>query len=267
MVAEVVQKNTKKDGVPSSKTTNKTTNVEPSCISLTTFFWVFPYLISGYLLNLNSTNMPSIFQRLGSKANCEIALEKINEKMKKNQFTSIKSVIFQHGRFHLVLGIMISIAQGILNNLGRPLVLKLVIDAAMPESNLTEQEVVPVVILFGIVIFLEGICTVQVRQVLSSEYCSTLVSWLVPVIHQKSMRIAGTTSSLYDNTSKTSKKNIKEGPTSNNESAIIGNDIIRGFEEIKWTCGIVQHSVGLISGVVALFFLLGWTALQRPSLV
>jgi ATP-binding cassette, subfamily C (CFTR/MRP), member 1 len=258
-MAKVVGKKkiAKKDGVPSAKTTN----VEPSCISLTTFFWVFPYLIRGYFLNLDSTSMPSIFQRLGSKANCEVALEKINEKMKKNQFTSIKSVVFQHSRTHLVLGIIISVAQGILNNFGRPLVLKLVIDAAMPESNLTEQEVIPVVILFGIVIFLEGICTVQVRQILSSEYCSTLVSWLVPVIHQKSMRIAGNSSALYGNTSKISKKNVKEGPTSNNESSIIGNDIIRGFEELKWTCGIVQHSVGLIAGVVALFFLLGWNCL------
>ena len=250
----------------STKTKNKMISKirEPSCLSLATFFWVFPYLVSGYLLNLTGDNMPQVFRRLNSKTNCESALKDINERKKCNQFQSIKPILFKQGRSHLMLGIFISCLQGILNNFGRPLVLKLVIDAAMPESSLTEEEIIPIVILFGVVIFFEGFCTVHVRQIISSEYCSSVVSWLVPVIHQKSMRISGMGDHGKEDGKRKNKKKKKadeKEATSNNESAIIGNDVIRGFEEVKWTCAIFQNFVGLAAGLVALAILLGWNCL------
>ena len=65
------------------------------------------------------------------------------------------------------------------------------------------------------------------------------MSWLVPVIHQKIMRVRPSWA-YVDKVEATHEKSKK---SFNNESAIIGNDIIRGFEEVKWTCAIVQNSV------------------------
>ena len=124
----------------------------------------------------------------------------------------------------------------------------------MPDSNYTDQDIISIVIVFGAVIFFEVFCNVHVRQLVSTEFCSSVVSWLVPVIHQKIMRVSpeGAYVDKVEATHEKSKKSF------NNESAIIGNDIIRGFEEVKWTCAIVQNSVGMIAGIVALFILLGW---------
>ena len=81
------------------------------------------------------------------------------------------------------------------------------------------------------------------------------------VIHQKSMRISG----MGDHgkrmaKKKQEKKADEKEATSNNESAIIGNDVIRGFEDVKWTCAIFQN-FGLAAGLVALAILLGWNCL------
>ena len=133
--------------------------------------------------------MPLVFKRLESKGNTDKALKRINEQKSKGTFHSIKPIIFQQDNFHLRLGVFVSICQGVLNNFGRPLVLKLVIDAAMPDSNYTDQDIISIVIVFGAVIFFEVFCNVHVRQIVSTEFCSSVVSWLVPVIHQKIMRV------------------------------------------------------------------------------
>ena len=44
---------------------------------------------------------------------------------------------------------------------------------------------------------------------------------------------------------------------SSNETVLIGNDLIRSFEELRWLCNFPQNCVGLISGTIALFVLLG----------
>ena len=177
----------------STKTKNKMISKirEPSSPISKLIFLGFSISCEWLFIKLTGDNMPQVFRRLNSKTNCESALKDINERKKCNQFQSIKPILFKQGRSHLMLGIFISCLQGILNNFGRPLVLKLVIDAAMPESSLTEEEIIPIVILFGVVIFFEGFCTVHVRQIISSEYCSSVVSWLVPVILQISSRISG----------------------------------------------------------------------------
>ena len=60
----------------------------------------------------------------------------------------------------------------------------------MPDSNYTDQDIISIVIVFGAVIFFEVFCNVHVRQIVSTEFCSSVVSWLVPVIHQKIMRVS-----------------------------------------------------------------------------
>ena len=230
---------------------------EPTCVSMATFFWILPHLFNGYTLKLSDENMPLVFKRLESKGNTDKALNRINEQKTKGTFHSIKPIIFQQGNFHLRLGVFISLCQGVLNNFGRPLVLKLVIDAAMPGSNYTDQDIISIVMVFGAVIFFEVFCNVHVRQIVSTEFCSSVVSWLVPVIHQKIMRVRPS----WTYVDKAGASREKSKASFNNESAIIGNDIIRGFEEVKWTCAIVQNSVGMIAGIVALFILLGWNCL------
>ena len=236
----------------SGKTNKKKKRREPGCCSQANFLWVYPYLMIGYTKSLTVDKMPPLFSRFESKVRTVEAINHFDKNKEDGALARLKSTFWYQNRFTFNAGLCVSVCQGLLNNLGRPLVLKLVIDAAMPSTSLSFSQAVWVVLLFGAVIFLEGLSTVNVRQILANEVASNILSWLIPLIHQKSMRISSSSGPALKG---------DKNASSTNESAIIGNDLIRGFSEVKWMCNLPQNVVGFVAGITALALLLGWNCL------
>eukprot|EP00948_MAST-09A_sp_MAST-9A-sp1_P003381 g3381.t1 len=264
---------------------------EPGYCSLLFYFWLIPLLVLGFKLQLKPQHMPKLFRRFQSKKNAKAIDNSIEEHKAKgngNPKIDVRSLLYRSGSSYWTVGIFFAFCQGFLNCLGRPLTLKLVIDAALPDSGYSVVQIILVTILFGVVIFAEGLCMVTGRQILTSEFATYGMSFLVPLIHAKSMKISSGARAIEEKeSSPKKKKNDSATATSTNESTLIGTDLITGFELFKWACLLPQNVFGLIAGLIALALLLGvpclvgiclmliilacnyrfaqWTALQNKS--
>jgi ABC-type multidrug transport system fused ATPase/permease subunit len=246
---------------------------EPRCCSLAFFTWTVPYLVKGYSRALERKDLPKCFDRFVAINNLRRVVpkwERLAAQAEQNGGgpPSLTSILWGEIANTFPLGLFLAILQGVLNCLARPLVLKMVIEAAMPDSTYTAHESLFTILAFGAVVFLEGFCTVNTRQTLACETGNNLLSWMIPLIHYKAMKVSSSQPRRRGGgAEEPSAGKTQTTAHSSNESAIIGNDLIMGYEQFRWNCLFPQNLVGLIAGLIGLVILLGFPCVLGVSVM
>ena len=143
-----------------------------------------------------------------------------------------------------VVGCVVGCIQGLLNTVARPLLLKLLLSEFADGDVETVGTARPVLLVVGIGLMLlaEGICGVDSKHLLSDRLGTMFVTITSTLIQAKASR-------------------LRCRPDSMQESGLMGNDVVRTFENLKFsTLGPMAVS-GLLGGVVVLLLSLGWIAL------
>ena len=323
---------------------------DPGFLSRASFSWLVSYVIAGYSEPLSFDEMPPLPQRFVVRplvakaaklwdekaAAYSLALKAWHQKRRQAprgdepeepepEQPSIVTLFWEMQSSTVIASLALSACQGLLNNAGRPVMLKLLIEsvaswlfelevgrwlrlltihpshptpfphlprAAMPGSTYTLTLTIAFVVLFGLIVLAEGFVLTNTRQLFGAELGTTFLAWAVSLVQRKATRISIAASASAgaeseededdgdgdednqggDDKKKSKKKSKKaEGGLrvsgvstqafSSNESAIIGNDLIRGLEDWKWACGLPMNVMGFIAGVITLFALIGFSAL------
>lgn len=142
------------------------------------------------------------------------------------------------GRF--VVGIFISMTQGLTVTVGRPLALRYVVQS-IAEGELDATAVASLVALLSGVVILDGLLTVWSKVLLTDHVSVILTSFL--------------TSLLVDKASKSPASSVS------NPYNLLGNDIFRRIQDLQWTGMLPSCISGISGGFAMLLFSLGWPSL------
>ena len=166
-------------------------------------------------------------------------------------------------------GVCFGSVQGFLNTSARPLLLNYLILAFLPESQSSVNSVATLLVVFGIVVLLEGWFKVLAGNTLATEFGAQILSWLIPLIHRKSARIRRLapeqTSDHHKSTGTGTGSNGGVDQTNRaatSEVALVAKDSLDTVAQFNWIANFPQCVVGIIAGTGTLIFLLG-----TPSII
>ncbi|CAD7924786.1 unnamed protein product, partial [Amoebophrya sp. A120] len=172
--------------------------------------------------------------------------------------------IWFQGRKTLLVVLALSFVQGVLTNLARPVLLKLVVDASMDEATET-SELVILLFVFAFILVAEGILIIRLRQLVCADFVRGLLAWIIPVVHLKVMRRTRNSGKINKSPSPTStakKPKPNTTATGTNELTLIGNDLLRVCDDLRiGVYGFAASLVGIASGLVGLVYFVGAPAL------
>jgi ABC-type multidrug transport system fused ATPase/permease subunit len=202
--------------------------------------WIVPYVVKGYSKTLLPSEMPQLDPSFGS-----VPLSERAERLWQEEVQSGKKnfwrVIWRMQPVDCVAGFIVSVLEGLLNTVARPLLLQAVIKQVMRSTEDTSDDddakSLLLVGIFAVIVFLEGLLQVNVKQILSSRAGCKFISWSSVLLYKKAIR-------------------AKPGHDMQ-VSNLIGNDIIQRVEDFKWACFLLMSIVGFIGGVATLIYLLG----------
>jgi len=161
----------------------------------------------------------------------------------------VLKVIWRLHRSDLLVGIILSIIQGLLSTVARPLLLREIILAIENEDGLSESELnsrgAALAAGISLCILVEGLLQAHVKQLLSIQLGSRFLSWTMALIHKKSLRVSEEALSKSELV----------------ENSIIGNDLVRIYEDWRWMCLLPFIITALIGGVIILGFTLKLSSL------
>jgi hypothetical protein len=87
------------------------------------------------------------------------------------------------------LGCLFGAFQGLLNNAARPLLLRQLIEALVPSSDWTDAEIVRLLVVFGLVLLLEGWCKLNAIVLISIDSGMGYASWVMSLVQRKATTI------------------------------------------------------------------------------
>jgi hypothetical protein len=149
-----------KSDKPSSSLSAKLLSPFTSAIALLNFAtiaWAMPLVREGFKSPLKADRVPTRPKKRRAHALVARAEELWAEEVarKKNK-ASLMRVMFKLQRGTLVTGVLVSIAQGLLFSVARPLLLRLLILTVSDFENTAIEESVGIAILFSFVVLLDG---------------------------------------------------------------------------------------------------------------
>ncbi|GBG31314.1 ABC transporter, putative [Hondaea fermentalgiana] len=146
-------------------------------------------------------------------------------------------------RLTLAIGTLLAITQGILATVGRPLILKAIVDAV--DSDVSTVDAIILVVYFAIVVGSEGWAGVMGRQLLAEEFGTQFQICASSAVYSKMLRVD--TQRQHDDQA--------------SESSLIGNDIVRAYENLRLAAQFPMAIAGVSGGICVLVVLLGESAL------
>ncbi|CAK9105208.1 Multidrug resistance-associated protein 1 (ATP-binding cassette sub-family C member 1) (Glutathione-S-conjugate-translocating ATPase ABCC1) (Leukotriene C(4) transporter) (LTC4 transporter) [Durusdinium trenchii] len=199
--------------------------------------WVFPYIVRGYRVPLEERDFP-VNAGIDAPEFLAREAERRWQVMVKNQDKrqpSLTRLLLGLQGWEFYMGIALSIVQGLLFSVARPLFLREIIDIVSDENSTDKQGAV-VAVTFALVILVEGIVQAQVKQLLSCRLGTRYISWMSSLLQRK----ASTVSAIA-----VSKAGLQE-------SSLIGSDVTRMVEDWRWMCLLPYVCTALVGGVVIL---------------
>ncbi len=145
----------------------------------------------------------------------------------------------------LVWGSLSSGMQGLLGTVARPIVLAVIVNAVNNDAGVALS--VAYVFLFGAVVFFEGWLGNVGRQLLSEEFGTQFQNAASSAVYAKMLRID--TQKAGGNGDRAS------------ESSLIGNDVVRAYENIRTASTFPMALTGVLGGIAVLLVVIGAPAL------
>lgn len=141
------------------------------------FIWILRYVYRGYSTPLHFEDMPPLQSRFKSHNVLKLAVKRWDEMYEawekqgrpESSQPTIYSLIWSLQKGTLLMGLALSTLQGLLNNAGRPVMLKFLIDAVAGDFPLSLGGCLGMAALFGLMVFAEGLALVNTRMVLGAD--------------------------------------------------------------------------------------------------
>ena len=202
---------------------------------------VLPKVYSGYRSPLKESSVPRIPEYATSAVLIRRAEVEWAEQVKRGpKKASIFRVVWRLHGAALTLSVLCGVCQGVVATVYKPLMLKMIIEAVGDES-VGNETVLGLAVALSCGILLEGMLQAHAKQIGTGYVGSRFVTWAMTLVHRKSMRVSDAAVQ-------------QSGLVASN---IIGNDIIRLFEEWKWMVLLPYVITSLIGGVCVLAYTLG----------
>ncbi|KAH9260151.1 hypothetical protein BASA81_001926 [Batrachochytrium salamandrivorans] len=198
--------------------------------------WVLPVIATGTRKRFEKEDVPKLEKSLDSEPLMRRAVEewkRIAEQPphKRSYFTLTWRLQWKL----LMVGICLSVVQGLLFSVARPLLLRQVI---LRGSNLSipPEDSVGLIMAFVLAVLVEGILQGCAKQVLCGEFSSTFYSWTAGLLAWKAVRIDSTSPVL-----------LRFEAT-----GLIGHDLTRLVDDWRWGSMVFANFVSLIGGICVL---------------
>eukprot|EP00392_Amoebophrya_sp_AT5.2_P009684 g9712.t1 len=194
------------------------------------------------------------------------------------------------GKKHFVVTMVLSLLQGPVTYLARPLILKKVIEAASSTATSVDatytsssEELVTLVTIFAFVLIFESFLIAHIRQRVCADFVGDFLAWLVPLVHLKVMKRhqnalvfdpcpppAAAAEKDVDEVEKQEIEGERAGAAAAplgraagspppNEVTLIGNDVLRLCDDLKiGISSLIANLVGIVAGIVGIFLFVGF---------
>jgi len=245
--------------------------VPDDCLSHLFFSWATPLVIKGYSTPLVPDDVPWLHQGYDPQDLTESALrtyESLRQeeaaaeeaaaaettegqgavpKEQKSTGHRLWRLAWRLQGADLYVAIGVSIFGGAMNCLVRPVVLKHIIDAVVDPNSYDNLSSALLVVGFAVVVFTESLSQVMIIHLMNTLPGMKFINWMTGLILHKCTRLRSSRDS--------------------NEASLVGNDVIRSFENMKWGCLIVMSLTGMVGAVAVLLYLIGWSALVGCGMI
>eukprot|EP00941_MAST-03F_sp_MAST-3F-sp1_P003806 g3806.t1 len=227
----------------------------PSWPSRLLLWWLWPFILKGYKSPLKPKDMPKLRSDIKTTSICPEALRIWDS----SKTPSLLKVSWAMHKREVTLSCIFGNTQGLLNNMGKPILLKVLIEAFDTNTDKNDMHILLLIFVFGLVILLEGWCKLNSVNLVATDVGNGFASWLLTLTQRKSTRI---TAAVWKGRGK-KKKDVEHGEEKEehaNEATLIGNDLLQNLDMLKWMSYFPLCVTGLISGSVTLLLLLGLPA-------
>jgi hypothetical protein len=197
-------------------------------------------VIKGYQSPLGEADAPPLPRDMRSRVLTQRAQELWALESQKPK-PKLWRVIWELARGEILLGVSVGLAQGLLNTVCKPLMLKAII-SALTDSSTDQTTGILLILAFAVVCMLEGLTGADARHFLSDDLGTKFAVACSGMIQAKAGRIPPSAASAE-------------------ETSLIGNDVIRSFENLKFLSNYPMCFSGVTGGVIVLLWLIGWSGL------
>ena len=230
-------------------TTDSAAPAPRGCLSEALLTWLVSVVRRGWSQPLQPDDIPTLGGGFRSRAQKAVARRAWEAELAKaprpGGAPSLYPVIWAVQGGQLLLGLLCAVAQGLCNCVARPLLLRAVVQAAMDnELGSFTAHTALLVAVFALTVFAEGFLQTQTKQQLSTRGGTRFIAWTTAFVHDKAARLAASATA-----------------SDSAASSLIGNDVLRTFEDWKWACLLPMCLSALLGGCAVLLWLLGRAAL------
>eukprot|EP00937_MAST-01D_sp_MAST-1D-sp2_P002912 g2912.t1 len=257
------------------------------CLSKAFLLWLLPVLRTGWGRPLDIDDIPVLGKRfLAAPTLAQAQAAWAAELARHPKKPSLLRVIWCVQRGSLALGMVCSVVQGLCNCVVRPLLLRAVVQRAMDKAESGDaptHTTLALVIVFAAMVFLEGFLQCQTKQLLSCDAGTRFIAWVPAIINAKAARLSnshlvasmggegkgggedgakgrgrGKGKGKGKGKGRGGGAGVAGGPSPN---ALIGNDVVRTYENWKWACLLLMCVAGMTGGIGVLLYVMGRAAL------
>ena len=234
-------------GHPSSKPVHRST-VERLLLT-----WVTPLVLKGYRSPLKGADVPQLPENLETSNLAQEAhrLWQIELLSASRKTPSLLRVILQLAKWPIVQSFLLGSAAGLCTTVMRPLLLKYIVESVSEGSGSTNayKGTLLALLLFSTVA--EGIFSAASKHLAGDEAGIRFVGAAAALVHAKSMRVA-----------------VGAGDSASaKEASLVGNDVIRTFENAKELAIFPMVAVAFIGGIGVLLVTVGLPGLIGVGLM
>jgi ABC-type bacteriocin/lantibiotic exporter with double-glycine peptidase domain len=202
--------------------------------------WAAPVLKKGFSTPLTEEHLPPLPADLRTLHLMPLIEAAWNEQLKQQKPSLIRA-LWAVTKHHLKKGLCWGVISGVLYNIGRPLLLKYIINyVGSPDADWRQGVVIAVLLFFSSM--LEGIGNAASLHCIADRSGAVFVASMSGLVQKKSLNLASTA--------------VVEM-----EGNLIGNDIMRTHENLKMLAIFPQSFVGFLCGLVMLIYTLGYPCL------
>jgi len=208
--------------------------------------WYITGLVrSGWNMSLEESDLPGLRKSYLS-ANL---YSNFREQFKKRDVPGAR-FLFQRSllavpqiRRTLIIGAFFSSMQGLFATVGRPLVLKVVVNSVNEGVDLGSS--IALILLFAFVVGMEGWSAALGRQLLAEEFGTQFQICASSAVYSKMLRV--------------DTQRLQQDQSS--EQSLIGNDVVRAYENLRTAANLPMALAGVTGGIIVLLALIGTPAL------
>lgn len=226
------------------------------CFSSLFLHWNLAIVLKGWKTPIQDTDLPDLKKSFTS-LEATGRLQKLWQKERSSAKPSLLRALMRLQTRRLVLGTTVFCMHGLLAAAGRPLMLKVVVNA-VGYGNLNDYQSVGMLLGLGCVIFIEGWFAVLGRHMLQGDVTGETVGALFPLMLKKVM--SNSTSAFSANQARDHHNNPK-GAVQSDEVALFGSDVTRTMANLQNVSQLGALLGSFLGGCAFLIWSIGVAAL------